>query len=198
MTNQTKHIWLRDEVKPNERRTALTPEGAKQLIDAGFKLTVERSTCRIFADEEYEKLGCEMVASNSWIENAPNATDYNSFVLGLKELPNPDQVVESGDKQITTPFAIPQRHIFFAHCYKSQSGWKDNLKRFIDGKGEILDLEFLNFDNGRRVAAFGVAAGYAGMATALLVWARQQLALKNGTTMNIGKLNPYDRKEDLW
>jgi saccharopine dehydrogenase (NAD+, L-lysine-forming) len=198
MTTQ-KHIWLRDEVKENERRTALTPEAAKQLIDAGFKVTVERSTVRIFPDEEYAKVGCEFVDSNSWIENAPSAiSDANTLVLGLKELPTPSQVVPvTSDKSVTCPFEIAHRHIFFAHCYKNQANWKDSIRRFSEGKGEILDLEFLNFDNGRRVAAFGFAAGYAGCAIALLVWARQQLALKNGTEMNIGKLNPYESKEDL-
>jgi hypothetical protein len=30
-----KHVWLRDEVKPFEKRSALTPEAAKILMDAG-------------------------------------------------------------------------------------------------------------------------------------------------------------------
>ncbi len=47
-------LWLRCEKKEFERRTAITPTTAKQLIDAGFELFVERDNQRIFKDEEYE------------------------------------------------------------------------------------------------------------------------------------------------
>jgi saccharopine dehydrogenase (NAD+, L-lysine forming) len=36
-----------------EHRAALTPSTAKTLLDAGFKITVERSSERIFDDKEY-------------------------------------------------------------------------------------------------------------------------------------------------
>lgn len=49
------HLWLRAETKPMEHRAALTPATAKILLDAGFKITVERSDLRIFDDEEYVK-----------------------------------------------------------------------------------------------------------------------------------------------
>lgn len=49
------HLWLRAETKPMEHRAALTPATAKILLDAGFKITVERSEERIFDDEEYAK-----------------------------------------------------------------------------------------------------------------------------------------------
>lgn len=95
-------------------------------------------------------------------------------------------------------FPIAQRHILFAHCFKGQSQWRENIQRFSNANGEILDLEFLNWDNGRRVAAFGVAAGYAGMAVGLITWARQQLALRDKCRqMTVQKLHPYHDKEQL-
>ena len=54
-TSPRPQFWLRAETKPLERRAALTPTTAKQLIDAGFEIFVERDTQRIFAEEEYEK-----------------------------------------------------------------------------------------------------------------------------------------------
>lgn len=48
-------------------------------------------------------------------------------------------------------------------------GWKELLKRFHEGNGTLLDLEFLVDDNGRRVAAFGRSAGFIGMAVGLKV-----------------------------
>lgn len=47
------------------------------------------------------------------------------------------------------------------------------LGRFPRGKGTLLDLEFLEDENRRRVAAFGYHAGFAGAALALMTWAWQ-------------------------
>ena len=44
------------------------------------------------------------------------------------------------------------------------------LSRFSRGGGTLYDLEFLTDDTGRRVAAFGYHAGYAGAAVAIMVW----------------------------
>ena len=62
----------------------------------------------------------------------------------------------------------------FAHCYKNQAGWESVLARWPRGGGTLLDLEFLTDANGRRVAAFGYYAGFAGAALALQVWAWQK------------------------
>ena len=57
--------------------------------------------------------------------------------------------------------------------YKQQGGWETVLGRFPRGKGTLLDLEFLEDESGRRVAAFGYHAGFAGAAIALMAWAWQ-------------------------
>ena len=57
--------------------------------------------------------------------------------------------------------------------YKNQGGWESVLSRFPNGGGTLLDLEFLTDDTGRRVAAFGYHAGYAGAALAIEAWAWQ-------------------------
>ena len=93
---------------------------------------------------------------------------YNFCCLNfLKELPN--ESIEG------IPFHLKHRHILFGHCYKHQPNWKKNLNRFKQGEGELLDLEFLKWDDGNRVAAFGKSAGYAGMAIGILVWIHQNL-----------------------
>ncbi|KIY71714.1 Formate/glycerate dehydrogenase catalytic domain-like protein [Cylindrobasidium torrendii FP15055 ss-10] len=160
-------FWLRCEKKPFEKRAALSPNNAKKLIDAGFKIYVERDTERIFSDSEYEAVGCEMVANNSW----PTAP-IDVPILGLKEL-----------EESTTP--IPHTHIQFAHCYKQQGGWSKVLERFWHGKGTLYDLEFLNDASGRRVAAFGFHAGFAGAAAGALALAAQKKGEK------LGLLTPY-------
>lgn len=153
-------FWLRDEVKLHEQRSPLTPENAKKLIDLGYEIRVERSTTRCFTDDEYEKVGCVMEKTGGWT-TAP--LDYT--ILGLKELP------EDGSQ-------LPHRHIYFAHCFKFQTGWADLLTRHSSADTSLLyDLEFLVDEKGRRVCAFGRAAGFVGAAFGVVGWAEREAGL---------------------
>jgi len=158
MTGSHIHLWLRDETKPNERRTPLTPSHTRTLLDAGMRITVESSETRVFADQDYLNAGCALAPSGSW-KHAP----LDAFILGLKELP-----AESAP--------LPHRHIYFAHAFKKQAGWKELIGRFTEGKGSVYDLEFLTDDAGRRVAAFGRWAGFAGAAVGVDLWSHQVLS----------------------
>lgn len=71
--------------KPLEHRSALTPSTTKALIDAGYKVKVEKCNQRIFDDREFEAVGAEIVPNNSWRE-APT----DNIIVGLKELPEED------------------------------------------------------------------------------------------------------------
>jgi len=72
--------------------------------------------------------------------------------------------------------------VHFAHCYKNQGGWEQVLARFPRGGGTLYDLEFLQDNTGRRVAAFGYHAGFAGAALAIKTWA-WQLTHPNGVPL---------------
>ncbi|KAI8804228.1 hypothetical protein BJ742DRAFT_713363 [Cladochytrium replicatum] len=170
------HLWLRAETKKNEQRTALTPDACKTLLAEGFKITVEKSADRIFKDQEYVDIGCDLVEFGTW-KGAPK----DAYIVGLKELPEDDD----------SP--LPHTHIMFAHCFKGQGGWKDVLGRFHRGGGLLLDLEFLTDDNGRRVAAYGFYAGFAGAALGVDLWAHQ--ILNPGTPYP--KVTPFDNEEKL-
>ena len=150
------HLWVRAEQRLNEERVGLTPEGARALIDAGLRVTVEHSSVRAIPIDGYRDAGCEIAAENSWAQAPADA-----IIFGLKELP------EDG-----TP--LTHRHILFGHAYKGQPSGQILLKRFKAGGGTLYDLEYLVAGDGRRVAAFGYWAGYAGAAVALKCWAAQQ------------------------
>jgi len=147
------HLWLRAETKPLEERVALTPNVAKQLLNEGFKITVEKSEQSVISSNEYQDIGCEIQPAHSW-RKAPEDT----IILGLKEL--------SEDS-----FPLIHKHIHFAHVYKNQQGWQSFLQRFAEGNGQLFDLEYLVDDNNRRIAAFGYWAGFAGAAVALKAFA---------------------------
>jgi saccharopine dehydrogenase (NAD+, L-lysine-forming) len=161
------HIWVRAEQRENEARVGLMPEGAAALIAAGFKVTVEASETRAIAAKSFVNAGCAVAASGSWVD-APKS----AIIFGLKELP------EDG-----TP--LVHRHIMFGHAYKAQGAARALLDRFKAGGGTLLDLEYLVNDTGRRVAAFGYWAGFAGAAVSLMCWAAQQ----NG--QSAGPVSPY-------
>ena len=172
MTSDT-HLWLRAEQRPNETRVGLTPEGAKSLLDAGFRLTVEESTTRVIPTQDYADVGATIAPENAW----PSAP-HDAVILGLKELP------EDG-----TP--LVHRHIMFGHAYKGQFSGQELLRRFKAGGGALLDLEYLLDENGRRVAAFGYWAGFSGAAVTLRAWIAQQ---KGGIC---GPVGSYPNKDQL-
>ncbi|MEO1778734.1 MAG: saccharopine dehydrogenase [Pseudomonadota bacterium] len=150
------HLWVRAEQRDNETRVGLTPEGAAKLMAAGLQVTVEDSESRCIPTDRYRATGAQIAPAGAW----PDAPD-NAIIFGLKELP------EDG-----TP--LPHRHIMFGHAYKGQPAGQTLLRRFQAGGGALYDLEYLVDASGRRVAAFGYWAGYAGAAVALNCWAAQQ------------------------
>lgn len=67
MTGNSFKLWLRHETKAKEQRVTLTPAGCKQLVEAGYAVTVEKSPTRIIPDCEYEQVtGVVMAETNAW------------------------------------------------------------------------------------------------------------------------------------
>jgi saccharopine dehydrogenase (NAD+, L-lysine-forming) len=148
-------LHLRSESKRLEHRSTLTPTTTAALVAAGYTVNVERSSERIFEDSEFANVGAHLVPEASW-----PSTPADHIIVGLKELPE-------------DTFPLKHVHVQFAHCYKEQAGWADVLSRVPRGGGTLLDLEFLTDETGRRVAAFGFHAGFAGAALAVEAWAWQ-------------------------
>lgn len=149
------HLWVRAEQRQNEERVGITPHGVAELLAKGFNVTVEESSQRVIPIDEYRATGCNIAPEGSW-ETAPS----EAIIFGLKELP------ETG-----TP--LRHRHIMFGHAYKGQPSGRVLLDRFKAGGGTLYDLEYLTHEDGRRVAAFGYWAGYAGAAVTALALAAQ-------------------------
>lgn len=150
------HLWVRAEQRDHEQRVGLMPEGAARLIKQGFEVTIEESRQRAVPIDGYRAAGCTIAEEGSW-PDAPG----DALVFGLKELP------EDG-----TP--LTHRHIMFGHAFKGQPSGRVLLDRFRAGGGRLYDLEYLVDETGRRIAAFGYWAGFAGAAVALKCLAAQQ------------------------
>ena len=143
-------LWMRHEIRSTERRAPVVPADAALLVGSGVGVTVEESPQRAFPIADYAAAGCVIAPTGSWVDAPPD-----HYVVGLKELPD-------------TPDALVHRHVYFGHAYKGQEGAAELLARFAAGGGELLDIEYLVDDDGRRLAAFGYWAGYVGAALAIL------------------------------
>lgn len=150
------HLWVRAESRPNEQRVGITPDGAATLMKQGFQVTVEDSADRIIPIDGFRQAGAAIAPTGGWTD-APD----DAIIFGLKELPDDG-----------TP--LRHRHIMFGHAFKGQPDGQRLLQRFKAGDGALYDLEYLLDEDGRRLAAFGYWAGYAGAAVSLLAWAAQQ------------------------
>lgn len=160
------HFWVRAEGRPNEERVGVMPAGVQALMSAGHRVTVEDDPTRAIATSEYRTAGAEIAAAEAW-RDAP----HDAVIVGLKELPDDGT-------------ALRHTHVMFGHAYKGQADGPKLLRRFREGGGTLLDLESLVDPSGRRVAAFGVWAGFAGAAMSLFAWAAQ----KHGTAMAPGRI----------
>ncbi|WP_112873223.1 saccharopine dehydrogenase [Paracoccus endophyticus] len=150
------HLWVRAESRPDESRVGITPDGVRALIAAGFRVTVEDSPTRIIPTADYAAAGAALAPAGTW-----PAAPADAIVFGLKELPDDGS-------------PLRHRHVMFGHAFKGQPAGQGLLRRFRDGGGRLYDLEYLLDEDGRRLAAFGYWAGFAGAAVALKCWAAQQ------------------------
>jgi alpha-aminoadipic semialdehyde synthase len=128
-----------------ERRVPITPQYAKNLIkNHGIQIDVLHSQKRIFTDEEYMNVGCNIVDS----------LDDTPIIFGVKEIPlrdlRPDKV-----------------YVFFSHVIKGQSYNMPLLQRMIDIRATLIDYEKIVDENNRRLIFFGRHAGLAGMVNTL-------------------------------
>ena len=149
------HFWVRGETRNGERRVAVTPDGVAALLSAGHAVTVEDDPNRAIPVVEYRAAGAMIAPMGGW-RYAPG----DAVILGLKELPD-------------DAAPLRHRHIMFGHAYKGQADGPALLARFRAGGGRLQDIEYLAQSDGRRLAAFGYWAGYAGAAVGLLALAAQ-------------------------
>ncbi|OCF43182.1 alpha-aminoadipic semialdehyde synthase [Kwoniella heveanensis CBS 569] len=155
-----------------ERRTALTPEAVKQLLDeqnsgGKTKLKVEVESClrRCFPDARYAEIGATIV---------PALSKDADVVLGIKEPPLEDvhRLVKSGDGD-----GKDRKWMMFSHTHKGQAYNTPLLAAFLSPTlGQtLIDHELLTApsvgkdgkETRKRVAAFGWYAGAVGAGEAL-------------------------------
>ncbi len=126
---------------PIDRRVALTPLQAKQVIDkfGDVDLVVQTSDIRCFTDQDYKDAGLKIV------ENV----DDCDVLLGVKEVPIPNLIAG-------------KTYFFFSHTIKMQPYNQPLIRELLDKKIKLIDYETLTDPSGKRIIAFGRWAGIVG------------------------------------
>ena len=154
-----------------EKRTALTPSDASELIAQGFPIQVEPSDIRIYADADYKH---QQVPVSGCPKNA-------EFVVGIKEPP-----VDSIQPH--------QVHLAFSHTIKGQDYNMGLLQKFIDQEATLIDYEPIANEQGARTIAFGRFAGIAGAIDSFYVAGEKLKALGRESSFQsvkqLGDMNP--------
>jgi len=144
-------IGIRHEDKSSwEARAPLVPQDVRRLIeDHRVRVQVERSSIRVFPDDEYRAAGAEVVES---LRDCP-------VVLGIKEIP-------------VDYFEPGKTYVFFSHTIKRQPANMPMLRQIVELGCTLIDYERIVDEQGRRLVFFGRYAGLAGMIDTL--WALGQ------------------------
>lgn len=145
-------IFREGRSKRGEKRVAVTPDVAKQIVGWGHKLIVQPShhpitneEKRAFKDSEYKKVG-------ALIEEDLSRAD---LIFGLKEIH-------------ITRILSDKAYLFFSHTYKGQIKNRPMLKKLLEKKATVIDYELIRDEkNIRLITAFTYNAGYAGMVDTL-------------------------------
>ena len=150
--NNTVGILREGLSKKGEKRVAVIPEWAKEIVEWGHKLIVQPATYpetkeikRAFSDEEYKNAGAEISEDLSPAD----------VIFGLKE--------------IDTDRILPNKtYLFFSHTHKGQKKNRFMLQTLVENNSTVIDYELIRTDkNIRLVTAFTYNAGYAGMVDSL-------------------------------
>jgi len=144
--------------KPGEKRAAITPDNAKQIIKWGYKLIIQSAVNpnngeikRIFPDIAYKRSGAEISEDLSSAD----------LIFGLKEI-HPTRILPN------------KAYYLFSHTHKGQLKNRKLLKTFVDKSATVIDYELIRDDkNNRLITAFTYNAGYAGIVDTLWTLGRR-------------------------
>ncbi|WOL08513.1 alpha-aminoadipic semialdehyde synthase [Canna indica] len=129
-----------------ERRAPLVPSHCARLLRSGKRqsgvdrIIVQPSTKRIYHDEQYEDVGCEISDDLSQC----------GLIIGIKQ-PKMEMI-------------LPDRaYAFFSHTHKAQRENMPLLDKILAERVSLFDYELIVGDSGNRLVAFGKFAGRAGL-----------------------------------
>jgi hypothetical protein len=140
---------IREGKIPRDKRTPLTPEQCRQVLQdfPAVDLVVQPSPWRAFTDKEYEAEGIRL---------SEDVGDCD-ILLGIKEVPIAD--------------LLPGKtYVFFSHTIKKQPHNRKLLQALMKKEITLVDYECLVDSNGNRVIGFGRFAGIVGAYNSIMAY----------------------------
>ncbi len=149
---QVKLGIIREGKVPPDKRVPLTPQQCL-LVKTKFPhvdVVVQTSHVRAFKDEEYQKVGIQIV------------DDLNDcdIIMGVKEV-NIDDLIPS------------KKFLFFSHTIKKQPYNRHLLQAVLDRKIQLIDYEVLKNKQNKRIIGFGRYAGIVGCYNGMLTYGKK-------------------------
>ncbi|CDY13519.1 BnaA03g52370D [Brassica napus] len=134
---------LAESVNKWERRTPLTPSHCSRLLQdrtGVSRIVVQPSEKRIYHDALYSDVGCEI---------SDDLSDCG-IILCIKQ-PKLEMI-------------LPERaYAFFSHIHRAQKEKMPLLDKILSERVTLYDYELIVGDHGKRLLAFGIYAGRAGL-----------------------------------
>jgi alanine dehydrogenase len=144
---------IREGKNPPDKRVAFAPQQLQALSESKvgiFDFKIEKSAPRAFSDEEYLKVGLEVL---------DDISDCEIF-FGVKEVPS-DRLVPNST------------YFFFSHTIKKQIKNRALLQAILEKNIRLIDYEVLKDDQDKRVVAFGRWAGIVGAYNAFWTYGKK-------------------------
>ncbi len=144
------HIGLIKEGKiPADNRVALTPAQCKWLTKnfIDIRITVQPSTHRCYADEEYGQAGIELSDDLSGCD----------LLIGIKEIS-------------INELLFGKTYLFFSHTKKQQPYNRALMQEMVRKKITLIDYECLAHKDGQRIIGFGFFAGIVGAHNGIMAY----------------------------
>ncbi len=153
MENKIKIGVLEESKNPPDRRTAMSPKQAVRFLKKfpQAELFIQKSKIRGFCDEEYTALGLNLVDDVS----------HCDILLGIKEVEK--------DKLLPN-----KTYLFFSHTAKKQAYNRPLLQALMKKNIRMIDYEYLTYENGVRIIAFGRWAGLVGAYNGLIALGKRE------------------------
>ncbi len=132
---------IKERKNPPDRRVVFTPEELVKLKEQfpQAEIKIESSDIRVFADEEYSKLGFEVT---------DDVSDCD-VLIGVKEVPV-DALIPN------------KKYFFFSHTIKKQPYNRKLLLACLEKNIRLIDHETIVDANNKRLIGFGRYAGIVG------------------------------------
>lgn len=143
---------IREGKVPIDRRVPLLPEQCQLLKQKYPQLSfaIQSSPIRCVPDEEYRKLGLEVVEDISDCD----------IIFGVKEVPIPQLIAN-------------KTFFFFSHTIKKQAYNQKLLRSILDQRIQLVDYECLTDTQCNRIVAFGRFAGIVGAYNGILAYGKR-------------------------